>query len=369
MANNFTRLLIALFFVCFSPIEAQIGGSHQNVKVVDRTSMFPSQVAVEAKLVYHPVGLTQLEAREVEEYVASTNNKLQLPEPITAFRGSGTILDRRWILTAAHLFANLPKPVFRMVNEVPRIGEPRVVRFAPKIDEVSVMIGQLDRTNGRNRHAAEHVRIHGGYGGGKNNDIALIQLKNPLNEPVNSLPVAPIDPSPGTACKIVGWGRHVTSRYVLQKSSVLRWANTRIVAKEERWENLTDDLLLVGQPRRQVANQPEYERATPLEGDSGSGLICEHDGRDTLFGVCQGFRSKKTEVKGHKVRIRENELGSYKFPSFYTNVHHHRAWIQNVMNNPSPEGSCKNNLVSKFQFANGQNEARSNSNQILRDDL
>jgi secreted trypsin-like serine protease len=125
----------------------------------------------------------------------------------------GSLVDREWVLTAAHC-VHAPAP-----------AEFRVVVSATR----------LSAGDGEVRRPAE-VRIHPGYDGDATHgaDIALVRLSAPVDDITPLEPVRPSERSrwePGDPATVIGWG--VTSEAAKAPSDELRSVRVAIRADSE----------------------------------------------------------------------------------------------------------------------------------------
>lgn len=108
----------------------------------------------------------------------------------------GTVLNARWVVTAAHC----------LVDNNGRVSKPKEIKIIAGVDD-------LDVSRGANEYRVSTIAVSPGYEGGIN-DIALLQisgqfdLNNPGIEPA-SLPLAldgDVIPALGTDIVVSGWG-------------------------------------------------------------------------------------------------------------------------------------------------------------------
>ena len=349
MKMKFTAItVIALLFACLC--RGQLTGD--DVKTARDANSFPSQVLVEVSR-----QVTTIRGPNYKQLAGLRETFPKMFEPSKFIvAGSGTIIDKRWILTAAHLF-NTNEYKKTVPDGYPPLAGKEVLCLY-KVTAVRVMIGQTDRESASGyTHLVEHVRIHKDYipnnwGTGLGSDIALIQLRAPLRyQDRRNMLLPTFNPTPemGMDCKIVGWGE--TNGGKLPR--FLKWSETRIVDKtqsEYQMYAFSEDLLAVGEPQRHIAGKERYSRAGTRDGDSGSGLLCQptRGGREYVFGVCHGGNKGDFSLSG--------TLG---YPSLFTNVYHHLEWIRGEMTKPAPEGSHEDNFISSYpERYNPENPAK-----------
>ncbi len=171
----------------------------------------------------------------------------------------GSVIDRSWVLTAAHCVTD------------DRGG----VRPASTFD---ILVGTNDLRTGGTRIPVVEVRRHPGWDEDTiRNDVALLRLDRPVpnGTPIQALAGAGTDPAEGTEVVTIGWGETVPGSYPPKLREVALDFRSASTCAED--------------------NGPSFDTATMVcawrsgksacFGDSGGPLLVERDGGWVLVGV------------------------------------------------------------------------------------
>ncbi|XP_005091542.1 fibrinolytic enzyme, isozyme C [Aplysia californica] len=208
----------------------------------------------------------------------------------------GSLIDRQWVLTAAHCVEGMGKSKLRVKLGVITLGE---------------------TNNYQQQVAISQVTVHGQYSStasGIPNDIALLKLSQlaVLNKNVQIAQLASAGSSfYNTECVLAGWGKQNEGHTLVDATELHEVNITKISTAECRreWpgEAITDKHICVHD-----ASPPAGQRPSGCMGDSGGPMMCGPR-HNILAGVTSwGERTC-----------------SGTFPSVYTRVSAYLGWIRN----------------------------------------
>ncbi|NXD75597.1 UROK protein, partial [Halcyon senegalensis] len=243
------------------------------------------------------VGGSQAEI-ESQPWVASIFQNIR---GTNVFLCGGSLIDPCWVLTAAHCFHTPSKnPINKSIYKV-YLGKSmlNVTDNKEQVFLVDDIISHPDFTDDT---------------GGNENDIALIRIRTTSGQcAVESkyvrtvcLPEKNLYLHDNTRCEIAGYGRQ--DFYDMYYAQRLMSANVHLISqtkcKYEYYDNIrvTDNMVCAGDPTWMT---------DACKGDSGGPMVCEHNGRMTLYGI----------VSWGDGCAKENK------PGVYTRVTRYLNWI------------------------------------------
>lgn len=221
----------------------------------------------------------------------------------------GSLIDREWVITAAHcIYRNNPS---RQRCVAPNPG-------------LRVILGEFDVDNIEGHEVQKTISdvcMHPSYDHSiYNNDIALLRLSTPLpgyNETMSPvcLPTENTSFRPGTNCSVTGWGKthqhgSVSNKLRVAYVPIIDHATCKDQYYQRTGDIVTDRMICAGYQAGQVDS---------CKGDSGGPFVCKEKGHYILVGATSWG-------------VGCAQAGQ---PGVYTDIKDFLSWIQSVIN-PDP---------------------------------
>lgn len=198
----------------------------------------------------------------------------------------GTLINSRYVLTAAHCLLNTLNP-----------GE-----ALPQ--NIEILIGTHDLSSGGTRIDVVNVLLHPDYNPvTSDSDIALLELAEPAD--FDFLDVAGLSDGSfaGDTARAIGWGNTRYPRFGTSYPEELHQVDVTVVANDacdDAYRQLTDNMICAGDPGQDAC-----------QGDSGGPLV-----------VREGLGWKQVGITSFGVGC-----GRPRYPGVYTRVSEFEAWI------------------------------------------
>ncbi|MEM1322159.1 MAG: trypsin-like serine protease [Bacteroidota bacterium] len=214
----------------------------------------------------------------------------------------GTLIDRYWVLTAAHCIDDFQSSLL--------------------IDSIDVFLGAYDLVNpaaGHERLRVKNIYLHPSFFplNSKKNDIALLELEEPSSRSPIQLPEQSDESyyAAGTAARVLGWG--IQNSMTLEAATALQEAEIEVIdfddcnAPTAYGGEVSSDMVCAGY----LSGEPEMGAAS---GDSGGPLFVSRQNEWIQTGVVSWGQLPWTTDQ---------------YPGVFQKVAFHRAWIDEVMSN------------------------------------
>ncbi|XP_012283016.1 trypsin-3 [Orussus abietinus] len=214
----------------------------------------------------------------------------------------GSIVDKSWVLTAAHCMYSNKKPISEISIKVVA-GQIRLNAPAPSSQNSTV----------------DKIFIHPKYDDKTlSNDVALLRLTSPFrldNSTVKSIVLRDTSVNQGTMCFVSGWGYRASNIQVV--SNDLLYVVLPIVDRKTCGDLIQGYYI----PDGSICAGYKEGGKDACQGDSGGGMICD----SRLTGIVSGGIG----------------CALPKTPGFYTEVYQYRKWIQSTMSKNSQAAAGK----------------------------
>ncbi|KAK2832755.1 hypothetical protein Q5P01_016644 [Channa striata] len=218
---------------------------------------------------------------------------------VTKWRCGGTILNSKWILTAANCWDETIHPKAKWARSSAWIGSHDLQKSSVRYMEI------------------EYVLPHSNYqnkGGFFLNDIALVKLKKKIDfkSPVEPVTLPSVDDSfdSSSECWITGWG-YTDTNVPLKDPETLQELKINIVSQsvcKARYPDLNSDMLCAGD----ISGGKDA-----CKGDYGGPLVCRSAGGFVQVGIMSSGGP--------------NGCGRQGYPGVYTRVSKHLRFINDYI--------------------------------------
>jgi len=213
----------------------------------------------------------------------------------------GSLIDRQWVLTAAHCVA--PNPLHSNPSTTP--------------ENLVIRLGETDRTKREGSEEninVEKIIYHNDFSWDDlNNDIALIKLAEPVNYTSYIQPIclASLQASPDTDCYITGWGkmRHPGRMVMKLQQGLLP------IQPKSSCSKLNTGNLRLRITEQMICGARPGTRTSGCHGDSGGPYVCKIGNNWELHGAVS-WGSPRCDIK--------------QAFTVFANIFHFKSWISDV---------------------------------------